>query len=267
MKLTMLGTGSAMAQNCYNTCFALTEGGSSFLVDGGGGNGIFIQLEKARIDWRSIRDIFVTHKHMDHLLGVLWMVRQFCQSMASGGFEEEVRVYGHGEVITMLRQMFQWMLVPEQIGFVDTRVLLIAVSDGESRDILGRKVTFFDICSEKALQFGFTIPLKNGGRLTCCGDEPMSEGCTPYLKNSSWLMAEAFCRYAQRDIFKPYEKHHSTVKDACENAQKMQVQNLLLYHTEDRDLKNRRELYCAEGREYFDGNIWVPEDLEVLELD
>ena len=35
MKLTMLGTGNAMVTECYNTCFALTEGGEHFLVDGG----------------------------------------------------------------------------------------------------------------------------------------------------------------------------------------------------------------------------------------
>ncbi len=110
MKLTMLGTGSAMATRCYNTCFALTQGDRVFLVDGGGGNGIFQQLEKANVDWRNIRDIFITHKHMDHLLGALWVVRQFCQSMASGKLREEVRVYGHGEVISMLRQLCQWML-------------------------------------------------------------------------------------------------------------------------------------------------------------
>ena len=34
--------------------------------------------------------------------------------------------------------------------------------------------------------------------------------------------------YSQRDVFDPYEKHHSTVKDACELAEKLNVKNLLL---------------------------------------
>ena len=29
MKLTMLGTGHATVTKCYNTCFALTEGGTA----------------------------------------------------------------------------------------------------------------------------------------------------------------------------------------------------------------------------------------------
>ena len=52
-------------------------------------------------------------------------------------------------------------------------------------------------------------------------------------RGSKWLLHEAFCLYAQADIHKPYEKHHSTVKDACQMAETLKVENLLLYHTED----------------------------------
>ncbi len=266
MKLTMLGTGSAMASACYNTCFAISEGNQVFLVDGGGGNGIFAQLQKANIDWRDIQDIFVTHKHMDHILGVLWVIRQFCQSMASGKIDREVRVYGHREVIAMLQQMCDWMLVPEQIGFVGTKVRLIPVADGEHRQILGRDVRFFDIRSKKALQFGFSMDLGNGESLSCCGDEPLSEECAETVRGSKWLMLEAFCLYSQRDIFKPYEKHHSTVIDACRSAKALDIQNLLLYHTEDKNLACRKDMYIREGREHFTGNILVPDDLETIEL-
>ncbi len=266
MKLTMLGTGSAMATACYNTCFTLEADGAVFLVDGGGGNGIFYQLEKAHIDWRNIHDIFITHKHMDHLLGVLWVIRLFCQNMADGKLDCRVRVYGHEEVIGLLRQLTTVMLVPQQVKFIDSKVLLIPVSDGQRLRILGHPVTFFDIRSDKALQFGFTVELAEGERLTCCGDEPGSEKCADYIRGSKWLMHEAFCLYAHRDVFHPYQKHHSTVVDACRFAQKMQVENLLLYHTEDRHLKDRKTWYCREGSAYFDGIIWVPDDLEALEL-
>ena len=39
MDITMLGTGSALVTECYNTCFVLSDGDEHFLVDGGGGNG------------------------------------------------------------------------------------------------------------------------------------------------------------------------------------------------------------------------------------
>lgn len=75
MKLTMLGTGNAVVTACYNTCFVLQESGRYLLVDGGGGNTLLLRLKQADIDWRQIRTVFVTHKHMDHILGILWMMR------------------------------------------------------------------------------------------------------------------------------------------------------------------------------------------------
>lgn len=81
-----------------------------------------------------------------------------------------------------------------------------------------------------------------------------------------WRLHEAFCLYAQADIFSPYEKHHSTVKDACQTAEELGVQNLILYHTEDTNLKNRKQLYTEEGSPYFHGKLYIPDDLEVISL-
>ena len=49
-----------------------------------------------------MRDIIVTHKHIDHLLGIIWMQRMICQNMARGKYEGEARLYAHEEVIRIL---------------------------------------------------------------------------------------------------------------------------------------------------------------------
>ena len=108
--------------------------------------------------------------------------------------------------------------------------------------------------------------LEEGRRLVCCGDEPLSDAGRPYAQSADWMLHEAFCLYSQADIFDPYEKHHSTVKDGCELADELGVRNLLLYHTEDRNIARRRELYLAEGQPHFSGNLVVPNDLEVIGL-
>ena len=56
------------------------------------------------------------------------------------------------------------------------------------------------------------------------------------------------------------------MKAAAELAEGLGVKNLLLYHPGDRNIARRKELYTAEGRQYFHGNLFVPEDLEVIEL-
>lgn len=284
MKLTMLGTGNAMVTNCYNTCFALEEDGRCFLVDAGGGNTILRRLREAGIDWKQTRDIFVTHKHIDHILGIVWMMRIFCQNMKRGSCNGEARIYAHREVVEILQNLAATLLQKNQADYIrlqtlperkagneaafqaETCLRLIIVEDGEMTQILGHPVTFFDIHSTKAKQFGFTLEFAPKRRLTCCGDEPYNEAEYLYAKDSEWLLHEAFCLYEQADVFHPYEKHHSTAKDAALLAEQLGVKHLLLYHTEDKNLARRRELYTAEARQQFQGEIHVPEDLESYEL-
>lgn len=98
MRLTMLGTGEAEAIKCYNTCFILEEKGEYLLVDGGGGNQLFNQLIKAGVDWKDIKNIFVTHKHTDHLFGIIWLLRVICESLSRQVYEGDVNVYVHEEL-------------------------------------------------------------------------------------------------------------------------------------------------------------------------
>ena len=284
MKLTMLGTGNAMVTNCYNTCFAFEEDGRCFLVDAGGGNTILRRLREAGIDWKQTRDIFVTHKHIDHILGIVWMMRIFCQNMKRGSCNGEARIYAHREVVEILQNLAATLLQKNQADYIrlqtlperkagneaafqaETCLRLIIVEDGEMTQILGHPVTFFDIHSTKAKQFGFTLEFAPKRRLTCCGDEPYNEAEYLYAKDSEWLLHEAFCLYEQADVFHPYEKHHSTAKDAALLAEQLGVKHLLLYHTEDKNLARRKALYTAEARQQFHGEVHVPEDLESYEL-
>ena len=49
-------------------------------------------------------------------------------------------------------------------------------------------------------------------------------------------------------------------------AAKLNVKNVILWHTEDKNIKKRKSLYKKEGRKYFKGGIYVPYDLERIEL-
>ena len=266
MKITFLGTGNAQATACYNTCFVMEEGGRCLLVDGGGGNLLLRRLQDVGYKWQDMRDIIVTHKHIDHLLGIIWMQRMICQNMARGKYEGEARLYAHEEVIRILHQMAEMLLTEKERKFIDERFFLIEVKDGETREIIGQTVQFFDIHSTKAKQFGFAMTHKDGRKIACCGDEPYCEAEYEYVKGSTLMLHEAFCLYSQRDIFEPYKKNHSTVKDACELAEQLGVPELVLYHTEDKSIEKRKALYTEEGGHYYHGSLIVPDDLETLEL-
>ena len=265
-KLTVLGTGYALATRCYNTCFAITNDRGTLLVDAGGGNGILRQMEDAHLGFETVHDFFITHAHPDHLGGAVWVLRKVMTMMRGGQFDGELHIYCHKTVRKGLEAITDLMLQKKFVKLIGERVLFHDIEDGTQAQMCGFHVTVMDIRSTKLLQFGFELTLSGGARLTCLGDEPCCGPCAERVRGTDWLLCEAFCLKAQADVFKPYEKHHSTVADAAALASELGVRHLVLWHTEDRCIERRKALYTAEARESYTGDLYVPDDLETIEL-
>ncbi|AAK79298.1 ribonuclease Z [Clostridium acetobutylicum] len=264
--VNILGTGSAMVTKCYNTCFTLSNGDEHFLVDTGGGNTILTNLEKLHIGIDKIHNVFISHRHNDHITGIIWIIRAVAQRIINGKYDGDLKIYCCKENIEVINTICKLLLEKKFTKYMGNRIVFSEIYDGCRLKVLDWDIEFFDIKSTKQLQFGFTTVLKSGKKLTFLGDEPYRENLYEYANNSDYIFHEAFCLYSEKDIFKPYEKHHATVKDACENADKLSVKNIILYHTEDKNIEKRKELYIGEGSKFFKGNIIVPDDLETIEL-
>lgn len=268
-QITMLGTGNATVSQIYNTCFLLQTPGSLMLVDAGGGNGILAQLKKVNVQISDIHHLFVTHAHTDHVLGVIWVIRMVAQCK---GYEGLLHVYGNDKVMKVIKTIIDMILAKKQLARVAERVVFHQLEDGDSFEVGDMKLECFDIQSTKEKQFGFRAELPSSDEsdkplvLACLGDEPYNEQNRRYIVGADWMMCEAFCLYADRDTFKPYEKCHSTALDAGKLAEELGVTNLILYHTEEKTLANCKENYTREAAENFKGRIFVPDDLEVIEL-
>ena len=102
--------------------------------------------------------------------------------------------------------------------------------------------------------------------VVCLGDEPYNPLCRRYAEGADWLMSEAFCLYADRDRYHPYEKSHSTALDAGRVAHELGARHLILYHTEDDHLDTRRQRYADEAAQEYKGGIVVPDDGDVIDL-
>lgn len=268
-QITMLGTGNATVSQIYNTCFVLQTHGSLMLVDAGGGNGILAQLKKVNVQISDIHHLFVTHAHTDHVLGVIWVIRMVAQCK---GYEGLLHVYGNDKVMKVIKTIIDMILAKKQLAKVAERVVFHQLEDGDCFEVGDMKLECFDIQSTKEKQFGFRAELPSSDEsgkplfLACLGDEPYNEQNRRYIVGADWMMCEAFCLYADRDTFKPYEKCHSTALDAGKLAEELGVKNLILYHTEEKTLANRKENYTREAAKNFKGRIFVPDDLEVIEL-
>lgn len=261
LKLTMLGTGNALATKCYNTCFTLENEEKIFLVDAGGGNEIIRILQEEKISLAAIHDFFITHAHSDHILGAVWVIRAIGQMMNKKQYDEELRIYAHGQLIKDLQMICKVVLMKKVTDLFGNRIRFVEINDGMECTIINKKFQFFDIQSTKLLQYGFE--LKEYG-LVFCGDEPLKEDLQSKAEQARYLLHEAFCLYEERETFKPYEKHHSAVRDVCMLANRLNVENLILMHTEDSHIEERKILYLEEGSKEYHGNLMIPDDREKI---
>lgn len=263
-KIIMLGTGHGFVWNLYNTCFLLENGDENLLVDTGGGVDIVKNLNAKGYKLTDIHNIFISHCHTDHILGLLWILKKM-SGLFSKGYNEPFNIYCNQEVTDAIKNLYSSVFPDVRVKAIDEKINIHTLYDGEKLKIAGEEITFFDAHPKGNQLYGFESTLNNGKKLVFLGDETCNPMLYNKLKDADYVMHEAFCLDEEEAIFKAYEKHHSTVKSVCEALQPLNIKNLILYHTEDTHI-NKKELYTKEAKKYFLGNVIVPNDLEEIVL-
>lgn len=268
-QLVCLGSGMATTRFSYTTSFLLREkdGTQSFLIDCGGGNGILTRLAQANVATYEIDDVFVSHTHTDHIIGGIWLVRIAGHDYKRGLRKKPLQIYGEASVLETLKSLCRLLLPEESIveGFGHI-IRFRPVTDGLSKDIAGRKVTFFNTGATKVTQFGLKVLYNNISSLVFLGDEPYREVCAPYAKQANIIMHEAFCLETERPRYRPERINHSTAQDAGRLAEKIGAHNLILFHLRDGSPKERL-VYEQEAKETFTGEVIAVNDLDIIDLE
>ena len=271
-QLYVLGTGNATSVDSFHTCFVIKDENRLFLTDSGGGSCLLNRLQDLDITMENIHDIFISHAHMDHCLGVLWIIRVLSVRMEKGTYTKQIRIYAPQETLDVLDSMCKMLLRKKFYKMIGKFILFVPVQDGEQRDICGWEVTFFDIGSKKTLQFGYRLKLKSGKVLVFTGDEPLKASAEKQGRGADWLLREVLCCHEDETRFHAYEKKHDTVKEACEISARMQVKNAVLWHLEDKtDKAIRKQKYRNEAAKWLENmeaapNIYIPDDKDIIDL-
>ena len=79
-----------------------------------------------------MRHIFITHKHMDHLFGIMWFVRMICQHINRNTYEGEAYIYGHDEVIKIIGEIANLLLLKRELDLIGSKLHLITVKTDRS---------------------------------------------------------------------------------------------------------------------------------------
>jgi ribonuclease Z len=298
LDLVFLGTAASMPTAQRGPAALLIRRGSErLLVDCG--EGTQRQLQRSAIGLPDLQEIFLTHYHGDHFLGLPGMLKTFA---LRGRDETPLTVYGpHGlrELFSRLRPFLGRLPYPltlvelepgERLDRGEYALEAFAVEHG--LDALGYTLVEeerpgrFDVAAADELgvpngpargklQNGEAIELadgrtvtpaevlgepRRGRKLVLTGDTAPSPLVVQAAHGADLLVHEA--SFLAEEAERARETMHSTAADAAEIARLAQVGLLALTHVSPRYFGPELE---AEARETFPDTV-VPRDFDVIEV-
>jgi ribonuclease Z len=297
LDVVFLGTsGSAPTARRAPSALLVRRGGERLLFDCG--EGTQRQLLRSSIGLVDLTEIFVTHFHADHYLGLPGMLKTFALRQR----EVPLTVYGPPglrELYDALRRVFGKLTYP---------VRLVELRAGEALERDGYKVLAYPVAhgvaslgyaiveeprpgrfdvetadglgvpagpERGALQRGESVTLadgrvitpdqvlgeaRSGRRILVPGDTAPIETVRVLAEGADLLVHEASFAEEERD--RAVETSHSTARQAAELARDADVKLLALTHLSPRYFGPEIE---REAREVF-ANTVVPRDFDVVEI-
>jgi ribonuclease Z len=297
LDVVFLGTsGSAPSAERAPSALLVRRGGERLLFDCG--EGTQRQLLQSSVGLVDLREVFLTHFHADHFLGLPGMLKTF----ALRGRDAPLTVYGPPG----LRQLFD--VLRRIVGRLTYRLELEEVRAGDSLERDGYKLLVFPVShgvaavgyafveaprpgrfdveaadalgvpagrERGALQRGESVtladgrvitpdavlgPARTGRTILYPGDTARSDVVRALAEGADLLVHEA--TFAADETERAAETLHSTAAQAAELARDAGVRMLALTHVSPRYFGPE---IAREAREIF-ANTVVPRDFDVIEI-
>ncbi len=209
IELIFLGTGSAMVTDRFNTCFLVKQINHSLLVDCGGGHEILKQLKQNKLSIKSIDAIFVSHSHVDHILGLPFLFREMITA------QKNLRIICSSKVKKDIENLLM-MDIP-RYAEKNKHLLDFQIIESDDRYM---QFQFFKVDEE---QYGFSLE-ENGKRLVFSGDVPLTDS----IGNCDVLICEAFCSKSDEVAI---TGRHGTIEEVFEFAKDKDIKKIVITHT------------------------------------
>lgn len=210
IEVTFLGTGSAMVTDRYNTCFLVKQGSHSLLVDCGGGHEILKQLEENKLSIKDIDAIFVSHSHVDHILGFPFLFREMITA------QKKIKIICAYPVKEDIEGLLM-MDIPEYLE-KNKHLLDFQVID-EAQNY--REFHFFKVDEQ---QYGFILE-DDSKKIVFSGDAPLRDDV---IENCDVLICAAFCSKLDNVSI---TGTHETIEEVLEIAEKKDIKKIVIIHT------------------------------------
>ncbi|MFN3384706.1 MAG: ribonuclease Z [Archaeoglobaceae archaeon] len=290
-KIVFLGTAGAVPSSDRNTSAIFVQHSKHrFLFDCG--EGAQRQMITAKIGFRNLDHIFITHMHTDHFIGIFGLI----ETLSLNGRKKELSIYTpKPEILKALFDIFGY----DNLEF-DLKVK--KVSDGDEVRFEGFKIVAFKtehivqsvgyaFVEEDSRKFdkkraeelgippgplyaklkrGETIfwkdklvtpemvlgEMKKGRKVVYTGDTRPCERTVEMAKDADLLIHDA--SFSEELKSWAMESGHSTAKEAAEIAKRANVKKLVLTHISARFSKNAETL-LSEAKSVFE-NVEIARD-------
>jgi ribonuclease Z len=255
-KLVFLGTGTGGPTRSACTSILLETDNSNLLLDTAGGYQVRTNLFESGRHPKNIRNIFISHAHSDHVLGIVPLLRAFKH------IKHQVNIIcdenTHRRVMLLIEATLDqhWDQIKRNVKFH-------TIEDGDELEIDGMKMEFIRTDFESVL-YGVKIMFKDGFTMFYPGDREIKRSFFDRIQGLDLLIHEAFCLDRDGKKYDVANKHHSTVKQVAKLASQVNAKYLALVHMEDTTLETRKEEYKKEAESEFSREIFVPVDLDEL---
>jgi ribonuclease Z len=298
LNVCFLGTSASRPTVERNvTSIAVHRGGETLLFDCG--EGTQRQMMRYGVSF-NLGDIFFTHMHADHLLGIIGLVR----TMALQGRTEPLRLYGPPKSERLLQQAITlgsdkqhfpinfaelapgeplkrngYSIVPFPVEHAGSVALGLALVEelrlGRFNPDLARefgipegplwgrihKGDAVTLPDGRVIQPSMLVgPTRTGRKLVFTGDCRPSPSTIDIAQGADLLIHEA--TFAQDEAARAIETGHSTAFDAAMVAQRAGVKQLVLTHISSRYSRDAHEL-STEARAVFQNTVVARDGMEI----
>lgn len=260
-KLIFLGTGSANNLERQMTSLCFVVGREAFLIDCGDGMGTMRQLDRANIPLSSVKTVFLTHHHADHIIGMPHFL--FVQLLSDPSMK--LTVYGPAQTLRITRSISftthgytkahadRIAFHPMKSGETERISKEVAVTAASVKGPAGRPMSIFayavSIGKKKVVFTSDMRPSDNLMRLAAGADIVIHD-----------------CFTTSRDEQFAHSAGHSTAKDAGTAATIAGARQLILTHLRPSSIIGDGSELVNEAKHYFSGPVKLAQDLMEVSL-
>lgn len=250
-KLIFLGTGSAAHLTRQLTSLCFVTNNRTFLIDCGDGMGSLRNLVKAGVRVEDVNDVFITHRHADHVAGMTHYL--FLKMLEK---ETRVRVYGPKEAVDVVKTVS--LLTHDLIERNQGRIDFHAIQSGDSIKLGDTMVISALVKHGLPVSYAFAV---NTGKtkIIFTGDMQPNDNFESLAKGATIIIHECFGLANNEELW--HKLGHSSAKDAGETATRTGAKQLILTHLPTKDFDVNPEFLKNEAQTYFSGKVTIAEDL------